>query len=281
MAQINLSRRNFLLKLAAGTLSTTLFSIPSTVNAMDWIIDFWEPHEYINKNGQPDGTAVKIIQEAEKRLQKKYPDNPYFKNISFVERPWKRGLNEVLSGNKDGILSGLWNKSRANEYYIPEIPVSYSTWQAYKLKKINIASIEHSSPILGKVNGYYYPPEIQNKLIKIFGNIEESKPIPKNEFMYLMLLRERIQIAIFEKTNLEKILNELEENMNQLEPIPNTKYCVPLFAFINRDIPYQNFKLFEKTLFELKNEGFIEKILKENQVDYHPNFKKTGEFAHN
>lgn len=278
MTSFNPSRRKFLKELSVGTLITiSPIIFPNIANALEYVIDYWKPYEYINESGKADGAAVKIMQEVESRINQKFPDKINFLKTTFIEMPWKRGLREIKNGSYDGIFSGNFNQERENDYYIPDTPIGYSTWQAYKLKN---KFIPKSFPLLGKVNGYYYPPDLISKVKKRFANLKDSDPIPKNEYMYLMLLRERVNIAIFEKSNLEKILKDLNEPNNLLEPIPETKFYTPLFPFFSKKLPFEDFKLIEETLKELQDENFIENTLKENNLPYFPNIPKTGEFAH-
>lgn len=83
--------------------------------------DTWAPFHYQDAHGQMQGYAVQVLNEMAKRAQCK---------LSYVQRPWKRTLNELATGDVDLAMETLKTPER-EQFALFSGPYSPTVIQLY------------------------------------------------------------------------------------------------------------------------------------------------------
>jgi polar amino acid transport system substrate-binding protein len=192
----------------------------STINRPVRIIfNSLPPWQYVDEiSGKPQGIAVELTETVFNSLDR---------TVEFEAQPWARAWQSILNGGVDAILSVSKNDYRLKHLdYLNE-----SLWSSeyvffthvknkHKYKQGTFDVTVSPQIKIGIVNGFSYNPEFWKRLPYTNGhttytplNREYHKSlyaVPKQEMLFKMLARERIDLVICDKVVGKYLLKMLE-----------------------------------------------------------------------
>lgn len=232
-------------------LAVIMMLLPVHVQAqkLTLVYETYPPYEYMD-GGKLVGTDVDIIREACKRIGC---------DPEFLDRPWKRAIEEVKAGQADGIFSLFKTGEREAFLYYPSEGLSFekNIVIAKKGKGIKAAKLDDlKGKTVGVVVDYSYGDAFDaDKSIK-------KETCKSNEELLKKLDGERMDVAIIN----EVVFNSLVKKMgmkDKLEVIYQQSYD-PLYVAFSMAKGVKAKKLaadFSRVLEEMRKKGEIKKII--------------------
>lgn len=121
--------------------------------------DNWPPYHFRNAKSEMQGFAVEVLQSVVKEMGC---------SLDFRERPWKRQLLELQSGEADIAMEAYYNDDRSKYAYFSESysPSMANLWirKGTDLKAKSIGELLDQGFMLGVTKDFYYGPEVQKRL---------------------------------------------------------------------------------------------------------------------
>lgn len=149
-----------------------------------WRVGFdnWKPYHYRDKQGM-QGFSVEVLQAVAQRMGC---------SLEFVERPWRRTLQELTSGELILAMDAYYNEEREGFAYFSE-PYGHGVTLLWMRAgeagtEPDLAAWLHEGKRLGTTRGYYYGPKAA-KAIARYPSQVSSLPNEAQNYGKLLLGR--------------------------------------------------------------------------------------------
>lgn len=118
--------------------------------------DAWPPYEFV-EGGEAFGISSEITLKVLASIDK---------SVSRVfDVPWKRGLNMLVHGELDMLVSGVKTPQRETVFHYPDEPLMEASWRLFVSRDSSIRSIDDlKGKVVGLVLGYQYPVDVVARL---------------------------------------------------------------------------------------------------------------------
>ncbi|MBP8173137.1 MAG: amino acid ABC transporter substrate-binding protein [Aeromonadaceae bacterium] len=213
--------------------------------------DDWPPYHFRNAKGEMQGFAVEVLQSVVKEMGCA---------VHFRERPWKRQLLELQSGEADIAMEAYYNDERAKYAYFSESysPRTSNLWirKNTSIQASNIGELMDKGLLLGVTRNFYYGPEIQKRL-----SAPNINAVQSEQTNYHKLQKKRIDgflgdwLATTWGLKQQGLENEI---VRSTLPV----YSAPAFFMISKKTLSSQFvSRFNQALEKIKQEGLYQQIL--------------------
>ena len=213
--------------------------------------DDWPPYHFRNAKGEMQGFAVEVLQSVVKEMGCA---------VHFRERPWKRQLLELQSGEADIAMEAYYNDERAKYAYFSESysPRTSNLWirKNTSIQASNIGELMDKGLLLGVTRNFYYGPEIQKRL-----SAPNINAVLSEQTNYHKLQKKRIDgflgdwLATTWGLKQQGLENEI---VRSTLPV----YSAPAFFMISKKtLSAQFVSRFNQALEKIKQEGLYQQIL--------------------
>ena len=234
-------------------LLSTLLAYPAcacdTPLRVGW--DDWPPYHFRNNKGELQGFAVEVLQGVAGEMGCE---------IVFRERPWKRQLQELQSGEADMAMEAYYNEERRKFAYFSDSysPSMANLWilKETKITANSIGTLLDSGFILGVTKDFYYGPEVQKRL-----SDKHIQSVQSEQSNYNKLQKKRINgfLGDWLATTWSLKQHGLEKEIVR-SPLPI--YSAPAFFMLSRKNLSPDFvEQFNRALAKLKHNGRYQQIL--------------------
>ena len=213
--------------------------------------DDWPPYHFRNAKGEMQGFAVEVLQSVVKEMGCA---------VHFRERPWKRQLLELQSGEADIAMEAYYNDERAKYAYFSESysPRTSNLWirKNTSIQASNIGELMDKGLLLGVTRNFYYGPEIQKRL-----SAPNINAVQSEQTNYHKLQKKRIDgflgdwLATTWGLKQQGLENEI---VRSTLPV----YSAPAFFMLSKKSLSPEFVTrFNQALAQIKQEGKYQQIL--------------------
>lgn len=213
--------------------------------------DDWPPYHFRNAKGEMQGFAVEVLQSVVKEMGC---------SLDFRERPWKRQLQELQSGEADIAMEAYYNDDRAKYAYFSESysPSMANLWirKETNITAGNIGELLDKGFMLGVTKDFYYGPEVQKHL-----TAPNIAAVLSEQTNYHKLQKKRIDgflgdwLATTWGLKQQGLENEI---VRSTLPV----YSAPAFFMISKKTLSSQFvSRFNQALEKIKQEGLYQQIL--------------------
>ena len=213
--------------------------------------DDWPPYHFRNAKGEMQGFAVEVLQSVVKEMGC---------SLDFRERPWKRQLQELQSGEADIAMEAYYNDDRAKYAYFSESysPSMANLWirKETNIKASNIGELLDKGFMLGVTKDFYYGPEVQKRL-----TAPNIAAVLSEQTNYHKLQKKRIDgfLGDWLATTWGLKQQGLEKEIVR-SPLP--VYSAPAFFMLSKkSLSPQFVTQFDQALGKIKHEGRYQQIL--------------------
>lgn len=216
--------------------------------------EHWPPYVIFQPDGRVEGIDIDILKEVVRRLKV---------DIRVVEVAWMRALIDMEKGDAD-LLSNVLRRPEREEYmYYLEPPYVEYTTKCFYMKKGSGVVIDKYSDIyrykIGTTRGSAYFPRFDDD--KRVNKVD----VATTEQQIKMLEVGNIEALIGTEAVIDYFLssdNRFDQNLFEKSGY-NFRQRNPLYFTISRKSPFmKRVSEIERVLRELKEEGFIEEVIK-------------------
>ncbi len=213
------------------------------------VTEDYPPYEFLNK-GVPDGSDVKIVQEAAKIAGF---------DVTFEFVPWARALEMVKTGSADGIISLFQNEEREAFLIFPQVHLSMEKNVIFS-NSSSKTPIAKMSDLTGKTVGvmkdYSYSDEFDNS--NVFKRDVSLNP----DEMFKKLSGNRYQYAAYNEIVGWYMIKEAGYKGFKVEPLVLTSGKM-FIGFSKASAKVKaNFTKFDNALKEMNKSGALDTIRK-------------------